>query len=112
MHTCICLCAPTCSEGLRAQLSGLHNTLKPAHDAGADGDALKAAYDAGATGKPNNTALHPLHPAVRSPQKRDRVYPEHVGDNRPLSGMQIRQAAAAEHLVVLKKVKLERDDKM
>ena len=41
--------------------------------------------------------------------KRVRDYPDHVGDIRPLSGIKIRQNADTEHNVVLKKVKLERD---
>ena len=46
---------------------------------------------------------------IRTPTKRSRDYPEHVGGIRPLNGIQICQKITTESGMVLKKVKLERD---
>ena len=42
----------------------------------------------------------------RKPQKRPRDYPEYVGGNRPVNGLQIVQKLTSDHGVVLKTVKL------
>ena len=47
---------------------------------------------------------------TRARKKRSHDDPEHVGGSRPLNGMQVCQKLVTEHNVILKKVKLERDE--
>ena len=52
------------------------------------------------------------HSIPRTQQQRVHDHPQHIGDTRPFNGMQIRQKSNEEHDVVLKKVKVERDNAM
>jgi len=53
---------------------------------------------------------HLLPTNIRTPKKRSRDHPDHVGGTKPLNGMQIYQKITTENNIVLKKVKLERGE--
>ena len=95
-----------------AKASRLEALLK-AEDKTSGLEALMEAEEAKATRadvKAARLAVLMKAEETRARKKRSRDDPEHVGDSRPLSGMQICQKLATEHNVVLKKVKLERDE--
>ena len=54
--------------------------------------------------------MYSLPTHIRTPKKRSRDYPDHVGGTKPLNGIQIYQKITTENNIVLKKVKLEKDE--